>query len=75
MSEKCRRHHERAQQRKEDAQNEILKLRSQKTDLETQREREIQQSEFALNEARRQMNAIAGMLNQNTHVLSPIVCA
>ncbi len=61
-----------AQQRKEDAQNEILKLRSQKTDLETQREREIQQSEFALNEARRQMNAIAGMLNQNTQVLSPI---
>ena len=35
-----------AQQRKEDTQNEILKLRSQKTDLETQREREIQQSEF-----------------------------
>ena len=33
-----------AQQRKEDTQNEILKLRSQKTDLETQREREIQQS-------------------------------
>ena len=61
-----------AQQRKEDTRNEILKLRSQKTDLETQRAREIQQSEFTLNDARRQMDAIAGMLNQNTQVISPI---
>jgi HlyD family secretion protein len=61
-----------AQQRKEDARNEILKLRSQKTDLETQRARDIQQSEFTLNDARRQMDAIAGMLNQNTQVISPI---
>ncbi len=44
----------------------------QKTDLETQRERESQQSEFTLNEARRQMDAAAGMLNQNTQVISPI---
>jgi len=61
-----------AQQRREDAQNEILKLRSQKTDLETQREREIQQSEFILHDARRQMEAIAETLNQNTQVISPI---
>jgi HlyD family secretion protein len=61
-----------AQQRKEDTRNEILKLRSQKTDLETQRAREIQQSEFTLNDARRQMDEIAGMLNQNTQVISPI---
>jgi HlyD family secretion protein len=61
-----------AQQRKEDTRNEILKLRAQKTDLETQRERESQQSEFALNDARRQMDAAAGMLNQNTQVVSPI---
>ena len=61
-----------AQQRREDTQNEILKLRSQKTDLETQREREVQQSEFNLNDARRQMEAIAGTLNQNTQVISPI---
>ena len=61
-----------AQQRKEDTQNEILKLRSQKTDLETQREHDIQQSEFTLNDARRQMDAAAGMLNQNTQVISPI---
>ena len=61
-----------AQQRKEDTQNEILKLRSQKTDLETQREHDIQQSEFKVNDARRQMDAAAGMLNQNTQVISPI---
>jgi HlyD family secretion protein len=61
-----------AQQRREDAQNEILKLRSQKTDLETQREREIEQSEFTLNDARRQMDAAAEQLTQNTLVLSPL---
>jgi HlyD family secretion protein len=61
-----------AQQRKEDAQNEILKLRAQKTDLETQRERDLQQSEFTLNDARRQMEAIAGTLSENTQVISPI---
>jgi HlyD family secretion protein len=61
-----------AQQRRTDAQNEILKLRSQKTDLETDRGREIQQSEFALNEARRQMNAAAEQLSQNTQVISPM---
>jgi HlyD family secretion protein len=61
-----------AQQRKEDTQNEILKLRSQQTDLETQREHDIQQSQFTLNEARRQMDSAAEMLSQNTQVLSPI---
>ncbi|MDI1262459.1 MAG: NHLP bacteriocin system secretion protein [bacterium] len=61
-----------ALQRKEDTQNEILKLRAQKTDLETQRERESQQSEFALNESRRQMDTAAAQLNQNTQVTSPI---
>jgi phosphoketolase len=53
-------------------QNEILKLRSQQTDLETQRERESQTSEFALNDARRQMDAAAGQLTQNTQIISPI---
>jgi HlyD family secretion protein len=61
-----------AQQRRTDAQNEILKLRSQKMDLETERGREIQQSQFALNEARRQMNAAAEQLSQNTQVISPM---
>ncbi|MBU6458754.1 MAG: NHLP bacteriocin system secretion protein, partial [Bradyrhizobium sp.] len=61
-----------AQQRKEDTQNEILKLRSQKMDLETQRDHDIEQSQFALNEARRQMDSTAEMLSQNTQVMSPI---
>jgi HlyD family secretion protein len=61
-----------ARQRREDAQNEILKLRAQKTDLETQREREVQESEFRLNEARRQMDQFAGELGRNTQVTSPI---
>jgi HlyD family secretion protein len=61
-----------AQQRKEDAQNEVLKLKEQKTDLETQRERDIQNSQFRLNEARRQMEQFAGQLGRNTQVLSPI---
>ena len=61
-----------AQQRREDTQNEILKLRSQQTDLETQRERESQTSEFAVNDARRQVNAAASQLTQNTQITSPV---
>jgi HlyD family secretion protein len=61
-----------ARQRREDAQNEILKLRAQRTDLETQREREVQDSEFRLNEARRQVEQYAGELGRNTQVTSPI---
>jgi HlyD family secretion protein len=61
-----------AQQRKEDTQNEILKLRAQKSDLETQREHDIQQSEFALNDARRQMDELGGQLNQVSQVVSPM---
>ena len=61
-----------ARQRREDAQNEILKLRAQRTDLETQREREVQDSEFRLNEARRQVDQFAGELGRNTQVISPI---
>ncbi len=61
-----------AQQRKQDTQNEILKLRTQKTDLQSQRDREIQDSQFRVNEARRQMEQIGGELGQSTQVLSPI---
>jgi len=61
-----------AQQRKEDTFNEILKIRTTQTDLETQRERESQTSEFALNDARRQMESAAGLLTQNTQVISPV---
>ena len=61
-----------AQQRQTISQNEILKLHAQKTDLETQRERELQQAEFASNNARREMQALAGTLGRNSQVLSPI---
>ncbi|MGY2051337.1 NHLP bacteriocin system secretion protein [Methylobacterium sp. JK268] len=61
-----------ARQRREDAQNEVLKLRSQKSDLETQRERELQDSQFRLNDTRRQMDQLAGELGRNTQVLSPM---
>jgi HlyD family secretion protein len=61
-----------AQQRKEDTFNEILKLRTQQTDLETQRERENQTSEFALNDARRQMESAASLLTLNTQIVSPV---
>jgi len=61
-----------ALQRREDTQNEILKLRAQKTDLVSQRARERQDSQFRLNEARRQMQQLAGELGRNTEVLSPI---
>jgi HlyD family secretion protein len=61
-----------AHQRRTDSQNEILKLHAQKTDLETQRERELQQAEFAANNARREMQALAGTLGRNSEVLSPI---
>src|SRR5437763_513038 len=47
-----------AQQRKQDALNEVLKLKAQQSDLEMQRERELQDSEFRVNEARRQMDQL-----------------
>ena len=49
-----------SRQQKEDAQNEILKLRTQKTDLETQRDHDNRQSEFALNDARHQDGQCCG---------------
>ena len=61
-----------AQQRKDDSYNQILRLRAEKADLETQRDREQRQSEFSLNEARRQEKATAELLSQNTQVISPI---
>jgi HlyD family secretion protein len=61
-----------AQQRREDAQNEILKIKSQKLDLETQRARDREESRFRLNEARRQMEQLAGELGRNTAIASPI---
>jgi len=61
-----------AQQRLDDTHNQILKLRADKTDLETQRDRELRQAEFAINEAQRQVSATEESLSQNTQVISPI---
>jgi HlyD family secretion protein len=61
-----------AQQRKEDTKNEILKLKAQKTDLETQRQREIEQSQYRVNEARRTVEKLASDLGRDTSVSSPI---
>src|SRR5260370_36797576 len=61
-----------AQQRKADTQNEILKLKEQRTDLETQRQRDIEQSQYHLNEARRQVDKLAGELGRDTAGGSPI---
>jgi HlyD family secretion protein len=61
-----------AQQRKEDTQNEILKLKEQKADLEAQRQRDMEQSQYRLNEARRQVDKLAGELGRDTKVVSPI---
>lgn len=61
-----------AQQRLVDTHNQILKLRADQTDLETQRDRELRQAQFALNEGQRQVSATAESLTQNTQVISPI---
>lgn len=61
-----------AQQRLDDTRNQILKLHADKTDLETQRDRELRQSQFSLNEAERQVSATEESLSQNTQVISPI---
>jgi HlyD family secretion protein len=61
-----------AQQRLDDTRNQILKLGADKTDLETQRDRELRQAQFSLNEAERQVSATEESLSQNTQVISPI---
>jgi HlyD family secretion protein len=61
-----------AQQRLDDTRNQILKLRADQTDLETQRDRELRQAQFSLNEAERQVSATEESLSQNTQVISPI---
>ena len=61
-----------AEQRMTDAKNEILKLKTQILDLDIQRERDRQQSLFRVNDARRQMEQLAGELERSSQVISPI---
>jgi HlyD family secretion protein len=61
-----------AEQRVTDAKTEILRLKTQVLDLQAQRDRDLQQSLFRVSEARRQMEQLAGELERNSRVVSPI---
>lgn len=60
-----------AQERATDARNEMLRLDAQKLDLETQREHDKLASQLRVNDARRQMEQLAGMLGRDSRLLSP----
>jgi HlyD family secretion protein len=61
-----------AQQRVSDARSDILRLKAQKLDLESQRERDRFHSEIKVNEARRRVEQLAGTLERDSLVISPI---
>ncbi len=61
-----------AQQRKTDAENEILKLGAQKMDLETQRDHDRQTSQFRVNDAHREVDRLVNQLGQDAQIVSPI---
>jgi HlyD family secretion protein len=61
-----------AQQRKTDTENEILKLKAQKLDLETQRDHDRQASQFRVNDARRELDRLVNQLGQDAQIVSPI---
>jgi HlyD family secretion protein len=61
-----------AQQRITDSRNDILRLKAQKLDLETQRARDRLESTFRVNEARRQMEQLAGAIERESKVISPV---
>ncbi len=60
-----------AEERATDARNEILRLDAQKLDLKTQREHDRLASQLKVNDARRQMDELAGMLERDSRLLSP----
>lgn len=60
------------QRRIGDAQNEILRLKMQRADLQAQGERDRINSEFRLNELRRHVKQLADALERESHVVSPI---
>ena len=61
-----------AQQRKTDTENEILKLKAQKLDLETQRDHDRQASQFRVNDAHRELDRLVNQLGQDAQIVSPI---
>ena len=60
------------QQRIADARREILRLEGLQVDLETQRRRELLSSKFRVDEARRQADQLAGALDQDFVVTTPV---
>jgi HlyD family secretion protein len=54
-----------------DAQNDILKLKAQRLDLQSQRERERMQSEFRINDAKRLVEQLSAELERGSRILSP----
>jgi HlyD family secretion protein len=60
-----------AKQRVVDAQNDILKLKAQRLDLQSQRERERMQSEFRINDAKRLVEQLSAELERGSRILSP----
>jgi HlyD family secretion protein len=54
-----------------DAQNDILKLKAQRLDLQSQRERERMQSEFRINDAKRLVEQLSAELDRGSQIVSP----
>jgi HlyD family secretion protein len=54
-----------------DAQNDILKLKAQRVDLQSQRERDRMQSEFRINDAKRLVEQLSAELDRGSRILSP----
>lgn len=54
-----------------DAQNDILKLKAQRLDLQSQRERDRMQSEFKVNDAKRLVEQLSAELERGSRILSP----
>jgi HlyD family secretion protein len=54
-----------------DARNDILKLRAQRLDLQSQRDRDRMQSQFRVNDARRLVEQLTADLDRGSRILSP----
>jgi HlyD family secretion protein len=54
-----------------DAQNDILKLKAQRADLQSQRDRDRMQSEFRINDAKRLVEQLSAELDRGSRIVSP----
>ena len=54
-----------------DAQNDILKLKAQRLDLQSQRDRDYMQSQFRVNDVRRLVEQLTAELDRGSRILSP----